>query len=292
MAIETRGRPREAGERYPSGKLKPTAKSVAVPASTGRSAISGALWQRMLADGQKMFGDARFGTELARLGATGQITPSEVATGIRVAAVYGRFEYYQNLQRSAASPHYIRECVAEGAGSDTEAVNFAFKEGRERDRSFDPDSRELREQEATAAFKSLQDALPMEVRAQLEMLCVEDRHVGYQGLIRARVGLAIAKEHFTDEARGTSKRDRKLHKMRARLQMAPPPKAGPPSENPFKEAFMAVQRKLAPHLTDDDLGLAWATLCALKARGDFRADKEKAATNAAGHHQRGGDAIS
>jgi hypothetical protein len=135
--------------------------------------------------------DARFGTELTRLGAVGQLTSSEVATGIRVAGVYGRFEYYANQRRSAASPHYIREYISEGAGSDTEAVNFAFKEGRERDRSFNPDDREIRERDAVIAFMALQEILPAEVRAQLEMLCVEDRHVGYQGLIRARNGRSI-----------------------------------------------------------------------------------------------------
>jgi hypothetical protein len=279
MGIETRGRPRAEGERYPGGKLKPSKPTPEVPQApveTGRTPISGALWQRMLADGERIFRDARFGTELTRLGAVGQLTSSEVATGIRVAGVYGRFEYYKNQRRSAASPHYIREYISEGAGSDTEAVNFAFKEGRERDRSFNPDDREVREQDATIAFKSLQEILPAEVRAQIEMLCVEDRHVGYQGLIRARIGLAIAKEHFADEAKGLSKADRRLAKMRGRIKLAPPPKPKAVAVNSFKDAFMAAQRRVSPHLTEDELEHVWGTICALKARQDFRSEKSGA----------------
>lgn len=268
MAYGQRGRPRAEGERYPSGKLKPPVPT----ADTGHTPISGALWQRMLADGEKIFGDARFGTELGRLGAIGSITPSEVATGIRVAGIYGRFEYYKNLRRSAASPHYIREFMAEGAGSDTELVNFTAKEGRERDRSFNPDDRELREQDATKAFKELQEILPFEYRTQLEMLCVENVHVGFQGLQRARIGLAITKEYFADLEKGITKKDRK---KRLRRALAPTPKPKFPAVNAFKEAFFKVQSAINPHLDDGELERAWGVLCALKARSDFRQEKSE-----------------
>lgn len=266
------GRSRGEGERYPSGKLKPAA--ITVP-DTGRAPISGALWQRMMADGEKIFGDARFGTELTRLGAIGQLTPAEVSTGIRIAGIYGRFEYYKNLNRSAASPHYIREYISEGAGSDTEAVNFRAKEGRERDRSFDPEAREEREQDATVAFKELQAALPFEYRSQVEMLCVENQHVGYQGLIRARIGLAIIKEYFSDHEKGTTKKDRKRSRRRIPSFMAAPkPKAA--SVNTFKDAFFKVRRKRSPTLSEADLDREWDTLCAVKSLQDFRREKAEA----------------
>jgi hypothetical protein len=279
MGNATRGRPRIEGERYPSGKLKPGAVTLIAVTAAGdagaRAPISGALWQRMIADGEKIFGDARFGTELTRLGALGQITSSEVATGIRVAGIYGRFEYYKNLKRSAASPHYIREYISEGAGSDTELINFTAKEGRERDRSFNVDDRELREADAAKAFNELQQALPHEFRSCVEALCVENVYVGYQGLIRARIGLAICKEHFADIEKGT-KKDRK---KKRRAAIAPAPAAKPASVNPFKDAFFKVQRALNPKLADADLENAWNVMCALKARADFRRDK--AGANAA-----------
>lgn len=274
MAYGKVGRPPKEGERYPSGKLKPAAESPAVPGESGRKPISGALWQRMLADGEKIFGDARFGTELGRLGAIGALTPGEVATGFRIAGIYGRFEYYKNLRRSAASPHYIREFIAEGAGSDTELINFTAKEGRERDRSFSPDDRELREQDATKAFKELQAALPFEFRTQVEMLCVENIHVGFQGLIRARIGLAVAKEHFSDVEKGaTGKKDRK--KKRQRLPSMPEPKPKTAIVNAFKEAFFAVRRKRSPTISEADLDQEWNVLCALKSRQDFRSEKSE-----------------
>lgn len=274
MGYGTRGRPRAEGERYPSGKLKPAAAEVAAPNEGGRKPISGALWQRMLADGEKVFGDARFGTELGRLGAIGAITPSEVGTGFRIAGIYGRFEYYKNLKRSAASPHYIREYISEGAGSDTELINFTAKEGRERDRSFNVDDREIRETEATAAFKDLQAVLPFEYRGQVEMLCVENIHVGYQGLIRARIGLAIAKEYFSDLEKGVSRKDRRKKLRRpARTEPALAPKSA--SLNPFKDAFFAVRRKRSPSIPEADLEQEWNVLCALKSRQDFRREKSE-----------------
>src|SRR4051794_36543529 len=86
MGNGTRGRPRVEGERYPSGKLKPAGAPAPVA-----SEISGALWQRMLADHAKVFSDTAFATELTRLGATGRLTPREVSTGLRIAGIYGRF---------------------------------------------------------------------------------------------------------------------------------------------------------------------------------------------------------
>jgi hypothetical protein len=272
MGNGTRGRPRAEGERYPSGKLKPAAAS----STTEREPISGALWQRMLADGKKIFGDARFGTEITRLGAIGELTSAEVATGIRIAGVYGRFEYYKNLRRSAASPHYIREYISQGAGSDTELVNFRAKEGRERDRSFNPDDRDAREAEATRAFVALQESLaeaPRTVRFMLERLCVENAYVDYQGRIAVRLGLAIAKQHFVDEEKGVKRKDRRKRKP-ARLAIKPPPVKVKPL-NAFKDAFVRVQQKLSPHLAPEDIDRAWEALCALKAREDFRREKSE-----------------
>lgn len=277
MGNVQRGRPRADGDRYPSGKLKPIASPIGDGA---RMPISGALWQRMLADGERIFGDARFGTELTRLGAIGQITPTEVATGLRVAGIYGRFEYYKNLRRSAPSPHYIREFIAEGAGADTELINFTAKEGRERDQSFNADDRELRERDAVIAFMDLQKMLPREFRDQVERLCVQNEHVGYQGLMRARIGLAIVKEGFSELEKGTPKRDRKKKQRRAATAEAERLPATATAINPLKAAFFAVRRKRSPSLPDADLETEWSVLCALRAREDFRRDKQSGGGNA------------
>lgn len=257
------GRPPKLGDRYPSGKLKPVGAE-----QRYREPVPGALWQRMLADGENIFRDKSFGTELGRLGAAGELTPSEVGTGFRIAAVYGRFEYFHGLNRNAASPHYIREYLAEGAGSDTELVNFRAKEGRERDRSFQSDDREQRERDATAAFKALQERIPPEFRRELEDLCVNNRHIGRALLPRARAGLAIARKFFAEIERKAAPATKRSRSPAIEL-----PK--PEEISPMKAAFLEVQKKAAPHLSNEQLERAWAIMNAIKDRTAFRRAKER-----------------
>lgn len=270
------GRPPKAGERYPSGDLKP----VKTPAASdlARTPISGALWQRMLANAEKVFGDARFGTELGRLGAIGQLTPSEVSTGFRVAGIYGRFEYYNSLTRSAASPHYIREFVAESQGADAIDFNPTDKQFREAQGTLY--DREERERAASEAFRELQNVIAREFRAEVERLCVENEHVGFQGLIRARLGLAVIKKHFADKEAGRVKKARKI-KKRMKLSIEPPQRPAKPNLNPFKDAFFKVQRRINPSIGDQALEQAWETLCAVKALDDFRREKSERANASA-----------
>jgi hypothetical protein len=268
MAYGKVGRPPKEGERYPSGKLKPTAPPASAPPE-----MTGTLWQRMLQDHSKVFSDTAFATELTRLGATGQLTPREVSAGLRIAGIYGRFEYYKNLSRSSASPHYIREFVSESTGGDADARNFLGKDGAELGRVFDPDDREEREKEATRAFKELQRILPMASRSDVEALCVENIHIGYQQLIATREALKIVIEGLPDKTTGLSKKQKRARRKRVRPSLPEPTKAQPIKLNALKTAFIAVQQKLAPHLDDEGLELAWDTMNALKAREDFRHEK-------------------
>jgi hypothetical protein len=266
MGNATRGRPRIEGERYPSGKLKP----VAAPAPA--SEISGALWQRMLADHTEIFSDTAFATELTRLGATRKLTPREVSTGLRIAGIYGRFEHYKNLSRSAASPYYIREFVAEGVAID--AVDFTGRDAGElgRDEAFD---REKREQDAVRAFKELQRVLPMSARSAVEALCVENVHIGFQQLIAVREALEIVSDGLPDKTTGLSRKQKRARRKRIRPMLAEPTKAMPIRLNPLKTAFIAVQRKLSPHLDEEGLERAWEFMSALKSREDFRLEKAR-----------------
>lgn len=268
MGNATRGRPRIEGERYPSGKLKPSA------APGPASEISGALWQRMLADHSKVFSDTAFATELTRLGATGKLTAREVSTGLRIAGIYGRFEHYKNLSRSAASPYYIREFVAEGVAIDAGAVDFTGSDAGEigRDETFD---REKREQEAVRAFKELQRVLPMSARSHVEALCVENVHVGFQQLIAVREALEIVSDGLPDKTSGLSRKQKRARRKRIRPTLAEPTRAAPIKLNPLKTAFIAVQRRLSPHLDDDGLERAWDVLNTLKSREDFRLEKAR-----------------
>jgi hypothetical protein len=266
------GRPRADGDRYPSGKLKPAQSAAPAPEMTG------ALWQRMLQDHSKVFSDTAFATELTRLGATGQLTPREVSAGLRVAGIYGRFEYYKGLRRSAASPHYIKEYVSESAGADPDAVSRVVNDGREIARAFDIDDREEREKEALRAFRELQNIIPHPLRASLEALCVENVHVGFQQLAAVRTSLALVNDGLPDKTTGLSKKQKRARRKRIRPTLPEPTKAKPIKLNPLKTAFIAVQRKLSPHLDEGELERAWDTLNALKSREDFRLEKSEAAS--------------
>jgi hypothetical protein len=268
MGNGTRGRPRVDGERYPSGKLKP-AQSAPAPAT---SEISGALWQRMMADHAKVFSDTAFATELTRLGATGKLTPREVSTGLRIAGIYGRFEYYKGLSRSAASPHYIREYISEGAGADASALDFSARDAGDLARD-EVDDREKQEQEAARAFKELQRVLPIPLRSAVEALCVENIHVGYQQLMAVREALGIVDDSLPDKSTGLSRKQKRAKRKRIRPMLPEPTKAAPIKLNPLKAAFIKAQRKLSPHLNDEGLERAWEFLNALKSREDLRLEK-------------------
>jgi hypothetical protein len=275
MGIETRGRPRKAGERHPGGKLK----SPAPISPTDNSApMSGALWQRMLQDHSKVFSDTAFATELTRLGTTKQLTPREVSTGLRIAGIYGRFEYYKQVSRSAASPHYIREFVAESAGTE-DAAKIILDPEKELVRALDcVDDREEREREAVRAFKELQGLIPMSLRSEVEALCVENVHIGYQQLLYVRAALAIVNDGLPDKSTGLSKKQRRAQRKRIRPSLPEPTKAKPIKVNTTKDAFLQLQRTMSPHLDDDGLERAWSMFCALRAREDFRQEKSERAS--------------
>lgn len=272
MGIETRGRPRAEGrERYPSGKLKPQ-KATAAPAQPSTEPMSGALWQRMLNDNSKFFRDTAFATELTRLGATKQLTPREVAVGLRIAGIYGRFEHYQSISRSAASPHYIREFISESSGDDGSGT---VDSDRDLAKALDVDDREEREREARRAFKELQGLIPMQLRSDVEALCVENIHIGYQQLLAVRAALAIVIDGLPDKTTGLSRKKRRAMRKRIRPTLPEPTKAKPIKINTLKDAFLKLQRTISPHLGDDGLEQAWSTFCALKAREDFRLEQSE-----------------
>src|SRR5262245_29603916 len=98
-----KGRPPKAGERYPSGKLKP--KSAIEP-------IAPAQWQRIATEAKRKTIDARLGTELGRLLLHGEISNKHMAVAVRVGEVYRDFERHKRLRRNVQSPSY-------GAAGDT-----------------------------------------------------------------------------------------------------------------------------------------------------------------------------
>lgn len=96
-----RGRPRAAGERYPSGKLKP-----AEAQESGRDA---AAWNRLKEDGIATLVDPRIGTAIGRAAMLGRLTARQAVAAFLIGEAYGRHERLQGLPpRNAASPDYQR----------------------------------------------------------------------------------------------------------------------------------------------------------------------------------------
>lgn len=257
MGNATRGRPREEGERYPSGKKKPQP-----PIDTMKEPISGAVVQRMLSAEVRRYSEAGYGKEATRLWMDGKLSPAELATGLRFAGIYGRFEYHNGLPRSAAAPHYIREYVATGTDDEDESPRSEET----------PDERAQRIVDADAEFKWLQEILSPEHRAALEALFVDDKHIAHH-LPKAKTALAILAEAFKDKEDKKPKKDRKKKHHAASFDPAPEPKA--PTPNTLKDAFFAVRRKRSPKLSDADIECEWGVLCALKSREDFRLEKAR-----------------
>ncbi len=276
MAQGKVGRPRQAGDRYPSGKLKPANSNQSPVVDFERKPMTGAMWQRLVTDGQNLFGDQRFATEVTRLGAIGELAPSEVATAIRIAGIYGRFEYYQGIKRAAASPYYARGWTAEAADSEADPKTLD-----QLAREFAAEDLAERERLATEEFKDLQAAIHRGQREALELLCVDNRHVSYGDLLAAKDAFVSLRTFFKtmDEGGGKKLTRKERERLRARRRLKPvakdPVLPAAPRPNPLKEAYFATQRKLAPHLSNDDLEEAWMVLCAMKDRNEFRLSKSK-----------------
>ena len=109
---------------------------------------------------------------------------------------------------------------------------------------------------------------------------VENAHIGYEQLIAIREALKIVGDCLPDKTTGLSKKQKRALRKRRRPSLAEPTNVAPVKLNPLKTAFMAVQRKLSPHLDEDGLEQAWEAMQALKSREDFRIEKSAKASGA------------
>ena len=153
---QTKGRPPSRAGRTGSGR----------PIREGRGAFI--LFHRLYDQALSLVKDPRILTELTLLKLRGHLTDSEVATGLKIAETYGRFERHKLKRRSSASPAYERAYGDPSAGEDQ--LN-----------SDDLEKLERRIRKAAGAFERLQDiinnqmAVPKRARELLERVCVENR---------------------------------------------------------------------------------------------------------------------
>jgi hypothetical protein len=154
------GRRAKTGPRYPCGKRRASDDDSRPPA----------LVRRIFDNAEALCLDPRIATQVGRLHILRALTETHVAAADLVARIYGRYEYFHGLRRSARSPSYeIGMRRAEWAEDRPEET------ARARD-----------------AFLKLQDcipAAPAAMRAAVEQLCVEDRAVSPVDLDGIRAAL-------------------------------------------------------------------------------------------------------
>lgn len=255
-----RGRPQKNGERYPSGDLKPDKVKPAI------EPIAPALWDRLRKDAVKAVEDSRLGSELGRLSLQGELSATQTAAGFRLAEIYGRFERYKNMRRSAGSPSYM---VASSWGSGDGAVEAITPEMLARSMAEDllePTELAELEQKIRAAekrFHKLQNVmrvLPPNVREALEQLCVEDRRINPAMLDNARLALDELAVFFRVKAAPKDptkkRRETVVHKDGSQTEI----------QDPDKTAWLTVLAKLRPDLSEPERIRVYAMAVALKAR--------------------------
>jgi hypothetical protein len=254
------GRPRKDGERYPSGKLKPS------------SEISPAHWQRIRTDAIKLGGDARLGSELSRLSLFGYLTSAQTAAGFRMAEIYGRYERSRGLRRAAKSAAYD---IGHGDPDLDE----------ERMTTDELDRLAERQAKARKDFADLQQELPVyppRARALLEALVLEDRPLDVGTLRDIAPLLDRLVMYFGDKWRnrkpGPGKAERKRPVAVADMAMAGPREQ--PLEPPAKTAFKMAIARLRPDLDEAAIEQAYKLqselASAVAERTRFRTDKERA----------------
>lgn len=242
-----KGRPKKAGERYPSGDLKPTTEPIAP-----------ALLARIRTDGVALGLDPRLGCEVGRLLLTSQLTTAQASVAFRIGEVYGRFERLKGKTRSVGSPSY--QSGSRGEAGLAEENMTPVELGRLKQSILG----------AEAEFMRLQDEIPGgRARAAVEQLCVEDRAVNpmlYPGIRELLEHLGRRVFRMSSSRKGTGP-------VSARSS---PKTSAPaaPKPNIDRIYWIEVVRRLRPDLSDADLSRAYETQQALKARGTFRAKRD------------------
>jgi hypothetical protein len=255
------GRPREEGERYPSGKLKPTKIRSSI------EPIAPALFDRLRTELMKKGADSRFGSEVGRLSMQGELSATQAAAAFRIAEIYGRFERYRDLRRSVGSPSYmVASSIYAGDDKAIEAITPEMLARSMAEELLEPEQLKDLEQRVDAAdqrFLKLQKFMrvfPGNVRAALELLCVEDRMTNPAAVETIRAALDEAAVFFRIKAAPKDK------KKATREIVVTRDGATHEIADPDKTAWLKTLEKLCPHLLPHERNQAYAMTVALKAR--------------------------
>jgi len=243
------GRPRQAGERYPGGQLKP---------ADGSMPLSPALVRRIFRAAEEGYADARLASQVGRLLHQRQLTSAEAATGFHIGEIYGRFEAQHGRRRAVRSPSYESGFSAAGAGQNID------DEDDERALAID------------ANWKSLQDELEeftQRMRRLLEALCVDDEAINSRDLADVRPILGKLAAFFRSGRSKKRRRRTAIGVVRHEPREIPIVTPAPRRIDRDKEAWLAVQRKLSPQLDERELQDGYGIFVAVKDRARFNESK-------------------
>ncbi len=245
------GRPRKAGERYPSGDIKPKAEPIAP-----------AQWARIKNDAVKLTGDQRLGSELGRLSFHGELTNAQAAAGFRVAEIYHRYHRYKRLRETPKSPNY-----EQGFGGSADLAE-------ERMSSEQLEAYEASILAAEADFLRLQEEMPLYVRElpqALVDLCVFNVPLNPAFLPDLRIHLDRLAVQFGEQWRRQGRRPtgvRPLTRRPTALREAKP-ELRPERNDAALKAVESVVRKLRADLDESAIATVKDTFIALVARERF-----------------------
>ncbi len=249
------GRPKQDGERYPSGDLKPN-KGVA-PALLAR-----------LKEVAKICGNPKLASEVSVLGMKGELTNRQVATALRVGDIHNR---WRRLMRLRSTP---KSANLEGGFSG--AADLA------EERMSPEQLSDLEEaiRKASDEVKALNEQIPLyprEAAGALIDLCADNQPIASALLPEIRTALNRI-SHWFESKDGRRRRPvrgvRPLHLHDVKREEKPVPAFKP--GDVMLRAVEQVIRKLRPDLDDDGIKLARDTVATLTARERFRAQKERA----------------
>jgi hypothetical protein len=261
------GRPAKEGERYPGGKLKSAKPAI--------KAISPALLDRLRTEAVEAVRDARFGSELGRLFMHEELTATQASAGYRLAQIYGRFERFKNMRRSAASPSYM---VA-SSGLDEESIEAITPEMLARsmaEEMLDPEQlKDLKERIRSSehSFEKLQNFMrvfPTNVRAAIELLCVDDALTNPMMLENLRVALDELAISFRIKAAP------KKEKLIRREVIVEKDRSETVVPDVDRVVWFKAVGRLRPDMTEAQLAKAYELTCVLKVREVMERQKRDA----------------
>ncbi len=249
------GRPRQSGDRYPSGDLRPA------------SDVSSALIGRWKNEGLHFFQDARMVSEAMMLALKGELTNRQAATALRIGEIHNRWRRLMHL-RSTIKTASLEGSYSSGADLAEERMTPEQIEALE--------TAIVKARAAVDALGAEMPVHPREVHGAIMDLCVDNQPISSLLLpaLRTRLNqIARYLEHRASRKQTDRIAPRLLRPLHARLEK---------EERPTRRIQVVslhtlelVVSKLRPDLDGTGMSKVRETALAIDDRDRFRGQKER-----------------